>query len=127
MTFQINSTKFKTLEAAENYRKRWAKMHLNSHYGALGTIHYNPVSTGLHLLLARRDDMEKASIWVRLFGERPKKVKPLPGGETLQFESSTVIRMGKKDMAASVTKTGQKSLRKIQRKMAFHAFMRRFF
>ena len=99
MTFQIGSKNFKTFEDAYKYRKSmedinkaWAKMHLNSHYGLVGNINYKPVSTGLRRRLQRRDDMEKASIWVRLFGERPKKVKPLPGGASLAYPSSTVVR-----------------------------------
>lgn len=110
MTLQIGS---KTLENA--HKLQWAKMRLNSRYGSLSGINYR-LPARLRRSLKRRDDMDKASIWVRLFGERPTKAEPLPGAAALDYPSSAVVRLYRRSDAAAITTTGQKRLQKLLKK-----------
>ena len=112
---------FRTEQEARAYAKAAQikainKLLLNSHYG------YLPGSVMQKLGNRRgwrRAADERASIWRRLFGDpkpKPKHYAPIPGGASLQFASSTTVRLYPKPTAEEVTKTGRQALAKLLEK-----------
>lgn len=103
MTYHVGPRTIKDVyESLPDSRKAWAKMFLNSVYGTPSKRR-----TRLTLCFARRDDLEKASLWVRLFGERTKKTD-LAYLRTA-YPSTKSVR---------ITKTGQKELRRLTKKLS---------
>lgn len=91
------------------------KMILNSNYG------FTPGSLSRRLRKAKHRTRDKAaaSIWRRIFGDpkpKPKRYRPLPGGSSLQFNSSATVRLFNARKAEDITKTGRLSLAKLLEK-----------
>ena len=111
MTFTTSDGKtFRTQQEARAHTikmKLINKIMLNSHYG------YLPGSVAQKLGRRRERNRaadERASIWRRIFGDpkpKPRRYTPLPGGASLQFASSTTVRLYSPPKAEEVTKTGQ--------------------
>lgn len=109
MTFRIGNKTFNTVVDYHAYiqtlspaQKVYRKIALNSHYGATVTAvqsryyrsHYN-----------RRADEKTATIWRRLFGDKPLRYKDIAGGASISYPSY-----------ARVTMAGQQNLRKIRKR-----------
>lgn len=110
---------FKTQEEAREHAINMKLIHkimLNSHYGFI------PGSVAQKLGRERerkRSQDERASIWRRIFGDpkpKPRRYTPLPGGASLQFASSTTVRLYSPKKAEEVTKTGQLALARLLEK-----------